>query len=261
MTADIPDEAITGLIQIGRGDTGESRDELLARSRAWDWINRLHWRDWDTVTERLSENDHETLAKGLVLGEEWSRWSGGSVAAAIWVYRSFERKFPDAAKDLANWMLANSNNPWVPFGSDRGSARSIEQLREFQKAQSERKQRTASSEAARAELKEVKESVRKRMAEYRKRVQRVTSEARAELVGELESLPASARLEHLAWDVEHPLAFYPVSLIAGTEDAWTKAAEETRHALLTRAAAAPRGPWRQWWKQRANCDPINEMTS
>jgi hypothetical protein len=41
--------------------------------------------------------EHEAVAKGLIVAEETHQWCGGSVAAAIWVYRAFERKFPEAA--------------------------------------------------------------------------------------------------------------------------------------------------------------------
>ncbi len=246
---EIPPTVVTDLIRLGGGEIDASMEqELATRLGPFDWVDRLTCQSWEVVTAQLPRDELASLARGLVRAEKIKRWGGGSVAGTIWVFRVFQLRFPGEADHLAEWMLDHSDNPWAPFGSDRGSARSIDQFHADQKANTERKQRTASSEAARAELKAVKEAVRERVAVYRKRVQHATSEARAELVRGIESLPASARLEHLAWDEQHPLGFYPASLVAGTEDAWTKVEAETRDALLTRAAAIPRGEWRQWWK-------------
>lgn len=259
---EIPPAVVTDLIRLGGGEIDVALDqELATRLGPFDWVDRLTWQSWDMVTAQLPLNELASLARGLVRAEKIEGWGGGSVAGAIWAFRSFQLRFPGEADHLAEWMLAHSENPWVPFGSDRGSARSIEQFRAYQRTNSERKLRTASSEAARAEIKAVKEAVRERVAVYRKRVQRANSEARAELVRELESLPANARLEHLAWDEQHPHGFYPASLVAGTEDAWTKVEAETRDALLTRAAAIPRGEWRQWWKHRTSEPAIIEISS
>ncbi len=258
---EIPPTVVTDLIRLGGGEIDASLEqELATRLGPFDWVDRLTWQSWDMVTAQLPQDELASLARGLVRAEKIKRWGGGSVAGAIWVFRAFQLRFPGEADELAQWMLAHSDNPWAPFGSDRGSARSIEQLREHQGAKAERQQRTASNEAARAELKAVKETVRERVAVYRRRVQRASSEARAELVRELESLPASARLEHLAWDEQHPLGFYPASLVAGSEDAWIKAAAETRCALLTRAAAIPRGEWRQWWKGKTVEEAFQQNT-
>lgn len=260
---EIPPTVVTDLIRLGGGgeiDVALER-ELASRLGPFDWVDRLTWQSWDMVTAQLPQDELASLARGLVRAEKIKRWGGGSVAGTIWVFRTFQRRFPHEADDLAEWMLAHSDNPWAPFGSDRGSARSIDQFRADQKANSERKQRTASSEAARAELKAIKETVRERVAVYRMRVQRATSEARTELVRELESLPATSLLEHLAWDDQHPLGFYPASLVADTDDAWTKVEAETRDALLTRAAAIPRGEWRQWWKHRTSEPAIIEISS
>ena len=78
---------------------------------AWEFVNRWHRNEWDPILEPLNIVDHQALAKGLVVAEETHRWGGGSVAAAIWVYRAFERKFPEATDALADWMLAQSSNP------------------------------------------------------------------------------------------------------------------------------------------------------
>ena len=111
-------------------------------------MDRLHWNDWEPILEPLNAAGHEALGKGLVVAEETHHWCCGSVAAAIWVYRAFEQKFPEAADALADWMLAHSSNPWVPFGRDRGSARSIVECRSLLETWRERKQRTEDTASA-----------------------------------------------------------------------------------------------------------------
>lgn len=259
MSEGIPGPALQALIQLGTAASGPDRDNLLAAVNQWEFVNRRHWNDWTIVLEPLSATDHAAVAKGLVTAEEAHRWCGGSVASAIWVYRAFERKFPDAADALAAWMLEHSTNPWVPFGSNRGSARSLEEYRGFREWRQNDKKRTEANESARSELKEAKENVRKRLTPYRERVQRAVSEARDALVQEIELLPAAACLEHLAWDEQHPLAFYPVALAERAESGWLDVASETREALLKRAAEIPRGDWRKWLKRRTTAAAGDEV--
>jgi hypothetical protein len=169
MPEQIPTEAVQTLMRLGMTNPGPERDRLLANVTAWEFVNRLHWNDWEPILEPLKAAGHEALGKGLVVAEETHHWCGGSVAAAIWVYRAFERKFPEAADALADWMLVHSSNPWVPFGRDRGSARSIVECRSLLETWRERKKRTEDIELGRTELKAAKEGVRKRVSMAEKR--------------------------------------------------------------------------------------------
>ena len=76
----------------------------------------------------------------------------------LWVYCAFERKFGDAANALADWMLAQSSNPWAPFGRYRGSAGSITEFRILLKSRPEFKKQTELEELRRAKLKAAKMS-------------------------------------------------------------------------------------------------------
>ena len=204
MPEQIPTEAIQTLMTLGLTNPGPERDRLLANVNAWEFVNRLHWNDWEPILEPLNAAGHEALGKGLVVAEETRHWCCGSVAAAIWVYRALERKFPEAADALADWMLAHSSNPWVPFGRDRGSARSIVECRSSLETWRERKERIEDIELGRTELKAAKEGVRKRVSMYREQVQHATSTVRAAFIRTIEGLSPAARLEHLAWDKSEP---------------------------------------------------------
>lgn len=157
MIEQVPAVALEILVRIGTSDPGHERDSFLARVNDWEAINRLHWNTWDCALESLSQVDHEAVAKGLVIAEEAHRWCGGSVAAAIWVYRSFGRKFPAHAESLAEWMLEHSMNPWVPFGSDRGSARSLQEHRDQLERDAVRREQRAKEARAREDHKAEKE--------------------------------------------------------------------------------------------------------
>lgn len=53
--------------------------------------------------------------------------------------------------------------------------------------------------------------VRQRLAQERQVLQAAHSRAHAEMIAALQGLPAKERLEHIAWDDFHSLAFYPAS--------------------------------------------------
>lgn len=250
MAFEFPSNAVPILIEVARADPGPTREVALNRARPLARLNCLGPREWEAATETLTEEEHQLLAKGLVLAEEALRWPGGSVAAAIWVYHTYRSQFPATAEQLADWMLANSTNPWVPFGTNRGSATSRAEIDDYVRWRATARKRSDEKEAARIELSSAKEAVRKRLFPFRQRVQQAVSESRRDLILTIEALPARERLEHLAWDQRHPLSFYPIALLAGTEGAWNEVAQETRDALLNRAAATPRGEWRRWWRQR-----------
>ena len=121
----IPSSALIELIQLGVAVSDNVAHEVPEYLRSSDALNRHHWKVWNAATENLSVEELISLAKGLVTAENHFGWSGGSVAGGIWVYRSFTRRFPDSADELANWMLKHSNNPYIPFGSDRGTCSSL----------------------------------------------------------------------------------------------------------------------------------------
>ena len=59
--------------------------------------------------------------------------------------------------------------------------------------------------------KRIRAAVRRRLDQERRALQDAHSQSREALTTVLQELPARARLEHLAWDDVHSLAFYPVS--------------------------------------------------
>jgi hypothetical protein len=118
------------IIEASHSDLGESewreRYSDLAPFRS---INTLHWSDWDEIALELSDEDLVSLTKGMAMCEMQFRWGGGSVSAVIWLFRAIERRTLDT-ECLANWLLENSDNPYIPFGTNRGRAASISEMHE-----------------------------------------------------------------------------------------------------------------------------------
>jgi len=109
-------EVIDLLIRIGKMENPFSEDavSLLAPLKKKDEINRLHWSEWDKVTEKMDVQDLVGLTKGLTVIEKHFHWSGGSVAGVIWVFRALERRDPETAEQVGSWVRAHTENPYAP---------------------------------------------------------------------------------------------------------------------------------------------------
>lgn len=247
MPSEIPEPVVEDLIRLGASALGgQMDDELLERLRPFDAVNRLHWNNWNEVAGELDEMRHRNLAKGLVVAEERLRWSGGSVAGAIWVFRSFERRFPASSEALAEWLLENSDNPWISFGSSRGSARSMDELRSHEENRVQRRNATAVEERLVAALAESRRAVRNRRGEMRRKVHRAESATRSDLLAELKALPPQEALLQLAMDDDRDLLFYPPELLDGLCADLDEAGQWALERVKTKAAEIRKGPWRDW---------------
>jgi hypothetical protein len=250
MTDHLPSEALEALIELGSSRASScdpAMKECLAR---FEVVNRLHFDSWCAATETLSPEAHAALARGLVLAEEELRWCGGSVAAAIWVYRSFARKFPDISEPLAEWMLSRSTNPWVPFGSNRGSARSVAEVRDFNLHRAASRVHADEESVLREELAEARRSTARRLDDLRQKVSKAEGQARQDMLSKLAILPLRDRLLHIADDELHPLHFYPTELATGSLEELDAAGEWALARVKEKASLIPKGPWRKWLKSQ-----------
>jgi hypothetical protein len=112
--------AYFGFVHQRRDQLDSDAQSLLRSVRSLQRINCKHWSWWSEQTEARSLDDCVALAKALTVAENVFRWSGGSVAGAIWVYREVERRDSGVAADLADWIACRTTNPWLPTGSVRG---------------------------------------------------------------------------------------------------------------------------------------------
>jgi hypothetical protein len=239
----IPLEVIPILIRIGNS---ADLDELLAAQLLnsigkFDAINR-QWQAWDEIIKPMRTDDLVALTKGLTLAESHHSWSGGSVAAVIYVFREIQRRDSTLAYEMANWILPRTSNSWVPFGSHNWSALSVEEYRDAMQRQAERKRDRAANEKAR-EVRAKAERERRRQSYKDRREQK--EETRKKLITELTRLTIEDQLRHLATDTTYALELYPTCLAdAATEPILKSLAEETRLALWKRVKERKRGPWK-----------------
>jgi len=244
---DIPSAVVNNLIALGSLDDGPSakQDQLLARLKPFDKVNRLGWNPWNEVADALAEDDLKNLVRGLAIADSQAHWCGGSVAGVIWAFRRYEARFPDNAPELADWVLARSENPFVPFGRMRAGSRSIAEFKSYLSAKARRHDQSEQDQKDARQHKRIRAAVRRRLDEERHVLQAAHSQSRAVLISQLSGLPAKDRLEHIAWDDLHSLAFYPASFAKVDRQSFDQLDDGTRKRLLDKLAARRKGAWKK----------------
>lgn len=119
MTTEVPQHIVDKLIELGRRENLD--DPSIAAEfelfRQYEYLSRIHWREWYPVCEDLSIEDHTALLKAVVMAMRFSDWDSGSVAPGIWIYKKLEEKVPKTVVDeIARWIIERSDNQWMPFG-------------------------------------------------------------------------------------------------------------------------------------------------
>jgi hypothetical protein len=248
---DLPPATVNDLIALGSLDDCPSaaRGQLLARLKPFERVNRLGPNGWNVVADRLSEVELGNLVRGLTAAELELHWCGGSVASVIWVYQRYQSRFPDRGDELADWVLARSENPYAPFGRMRAGARSVAEYRSYQSAKARRHDESEQEQEDARQHKHIRSAVRKRLAQERRVLQAAHTRARAEITAQLQELPTKDRLEHMAWDDLHSLAFYPASFAKVDRRTLEQLDAGTRKRLLEKAAARRKGAWKKLYEQ------------
>ena len=248
---DLPPAIVNDLIALGSLEDSPSaeRDRLLARLKPFERVNCLAWDQWNELADRLPEVELRNLVHGLTAAELELHWSGGSVAAVIWVYRRYESLFPDRADQLADWVLARTENPYVPFGGMRAGARSVAEYRSHLAAKARRHDESEQEQEDARQHKRIRAIVRRRLAQERRLLQAAHNRARAEITAQLQELPTKQRLEHMAWDDFHSLAFYPASFTKIDRQTFEHLDASTRKRLMDKIAARRKGAWKKLYEQ------------
>lgn len=253
----VPPNVIQLLIELGGSDdcAAPGADQIMVRLKPFDWVNRLHCDPWIRAAAPLSESDLRRLVRGLTLAENEPRWCGGSVSGIIWTYKEFERRFPSMADELANWVLAHASNEWVPFGRMRGGATTTEEYRQHQTARQRQRTRSEAQTEDERRRKHSQEKVRKRLAIERKHLQSAQSEARSEMRAELQQATPAERVEHIAWDDNHPLSFYPALFATVERKVFDAVDSFTRVQFLKKISEQRKGAWKKLHDQLMATEP------
>jgi len=248
---EIPSAAVKELIALGNLADGSSarRDELLTWLLPFERINRLGWKPWEAVADALSEVDLKNLVRGLTVADSEHQWCGGSVAGVIWTYRRYESRFPERAEELADWVLARSDNPHVPFGRMRSGSRSVVEYRAYLSENARRREESTHKQEDARQHKRIRAAVRKRLDQERRVLQAANSRVRAEIIAALQELPAKERLEHVAWDDFHSLEFFPASFAKVDSQTLKQLDSGTQKRLMDKMAARRKGVWKKLYEQ------------
>jgi len=84
--------------------------------------------EWQPLASRLSTPELEWLIRVLVTAEREFHWRDGSVASGVWLFRIYQERDDGDVDKLADWILRNRGNDWLPFGDYTG-ARSLDEWR------------------------------------------------------------------------------------------------------------------------------------
>src|SRR5208283_3277291 len=98
------------------------------------------------------------------------------------------------------------------------------------------------SEAER-HCKVIREQVTKRLHEESTLIQAARAQARQHILSQLDDLSKKERLEHIAWDDEHDLTFYPNNYADVTKDEFQSLDEISKERLVAKIKARHKGCW------------------
>jgi hypothetical protein len=150
MFTEIPPIFLRRLIAIGETQNFSELQQLFVEypPESMGHFMRQMREFWYPVADSLSDSELEALIRALTIAErDFRSFGGGSVSGVIWTFRRLEQRMPCMLDTLANWILAHTSNPYLPFGTDNGGARSLVELDEYHKRVSEeRKQRQKAEE-------------------------------------------------------------------------------------------------------------------
>lgn len=145
------------LIAIAMTDQIERLGQIVeadAYLRSVQPMNLGHER-WMTLAAPLGPEQLVALIKALTLVENIPGVLGGSVSPVIWLCDLVGQHPAVDADELANWVLAHTKNPYLPFGSFNYGARSLRQLAQReQDSEHARRQRAEAEHRRHLEAKE-----------------------------------------------------------------------------------------------------------
>jgi len=137
MVRELPAELVEYLVELGASDRYEECGALYERfpDAQSGAFMRLAPQAWYDTADLLSHGELTVLIRALtVLEQRLPNCRAGSVSPVIWLFRKLSEKLGDDLSELADWILAHTDNPYLPFGSFNYGARSLRELRDRSEA-------------------------------------------------------------------------------------------------------------------------------
>ena len=223
-------------------------EDILASCAALtnsDWINRYGPADkWRSIAARYSTPVLSSLIRILVTSERALRWSGGSVAAPIWLFRAYQERPDGDAEDLAEWIFLHRGNDYLPFGS-MTSARTVAEWREREARKPARRAAHEDRHRLLADTKARRLQERMEKAELRRQQGLTRKPSIEKLVAAIAAMAPADRLDLIARDTSVPLGALPEALIASCLEAAEHLPAPARLALARHIGTRQARHWRQ----------------
>ncbi len=210
---------------------------------------------WKTIPPDIKDDDLFAIIRAVTLAEKEYQWSGGSAAAVIWIFRKIQLRSLPLSDEVANWVLANTENYYLPFGFNNYGARSLDDYKQISAAKSERA-RIRDIEVkelnARAKIdREVLSQRRERSSLLRR------SPERERVIHELENLPLKEQLELIAFDPLYSPNFYsPRCAASASIEVLAELSKEVRQNLLRKLKGKQKGKWGKLKKRLMAIEPL-----
>lgn len=256
----IPEHILRALLALGNAKVEDDTENLL---RELDPYHReahaVGRKSWTEVANASSPAELQSMIRGVVRAEQLGKWYGGSVSVVITLFKAYQGKRQPDEDELAEWVMRNSSNDYEPYGTSRGSARSLEELWALNRRVADRKRAAAHEEQRRAEEGAQR---RKEAAEryvQRREVQKAATADRKVEMERLRSLSTDERLCFLLGVPPRSFGYYPVALLSDDlafEESLTK---ELRSELVRLIRTSGDRAWMKWAKDTFG--PFSEITS
>lgn len=105
---------------------------------------------WLQLAARLTDQQLGFCIRALTVLERSPGYLAGSVSPVIWLFRAYAPRCSREEHDcLAEWVLKNTENQYLPFGTSNFGAKSLPQLAEFVTAARGRREARRSAEEQR----------------------------------------------------------------------------------------------------------------
>jgi hypothetical protein len=233
----IPITTIDELLRIGRSEQLDEPHVFDSLAHATDLrkLNTVYWTDWEAATTSLNDEDMVALIKALTVMDNRVA-VGGSVAGVIWVYNFLERRNPERAHSLDEWIKSRTPNPYADFATRRKWNAGAGDRQKVHQARQDEERRKAVE----------------RKAEQLAAQMQQSNQARAErtkTLTELQPLRAGERILRIAEKGEHPPEYFPEPWANLTNDELRTFGAAGRNQVIQWLSQARKGPWRRLYEQ------------
>jgi hypothetical protein len=253
---------IEQLVDLGTADVNSPQFVSLLESLSSDLFFRSRNPDLSfSFLMDLPWIEACALVRGLVVAEN----SGitnyrGSVSLVKDAYRALEQRDPINALEVASWVVDHSDNDYIPFPMRkiryafecaRKEATSWveckERMTDWQHREFQRQEAASTAieerQNAAEERRRIETIVSQRLHRQFQIIQKAKAEARELLVSELSGISERERLEHLAWDDEHTLEYFPDQFATFAKAILDSLDAQTKQRLIEKIDGRKSGVW------------------